>query len=1764
MGSSSILIQKFCNLGILSNSRIIFLLIFVFSFQLHKSLAQNQTAKVSPDGTWYYEYLPADYNGNSDDYPIMFFFHGLGERGNDESDLSAVAKNGPPLHVKNGHDFPFILISPQLKSDLGNWPPSYMDEVVEHVLNDGHRIDLDRIYITGLSLGGGGAWFYAQSFPEKIAAVAPVCGSRNNTSYACDIAAENIPIWAFHGDADGVVSVNRTISMIEAINECSPAINPAPIMTIYEGVGHNSWSRAYRTDNSLHTPNIYEWFMQQSRASVSVDAGEDITLNLPTNSANISGSASSTVAISSYLWKKVAGSSVSISNSVTSTLSVADLVEGIYQFRLTATDENGKSGSDQMELNVVDSNSPPSANAGANKQIQLPTNSITISGSGTDSDGNIISYLWAKSSGGGATLTNKDKANLELSDLLVGTYVFELTVEDDDNATDSDEMQLEVLDQENLSPVANAGSDITIQLPTNSTNLSGSGSDGDGNIVAYLWEKTSGPSVSLSNANNSTATANNLVAGLYVFRLTVTDDDGVTDSDLKEVTVLEANQNPEVSIVDAEQSITLPTNSANIEASASDSDGNIESYLWEIISEPSASSLQNSTTPTLTVTALNIAGEYIYSVTVTDNEGATNSAEAIVNVNDEEESNQRPIVDAGPDQFIVLPTNQVVLYGTASDPDGEIVSYVWTKATGGDVTFSGENSATLTAYDLVEGNYRFRLSVTDNEGAQKTNAVDVNVAPSGVNVAPIVNAGSNRSITLPTDSVMLNANASDEDGEIISYLWVQVSGNTEITLTAENTATLELSELIEGIYDFRVRVEDDEGSSASDEVRVTVTVLNTPPLADAGVDKSITLPEDSVGITGSGTDEDGTISSYLWAQISGPSTAVLLNEDQASMWAKELIAGQYHFTITVTDNDGDTDADNMVVNVSEYNNSSPVVNAGSNRNIDLPTNSLTINGSATDSDGTIASIEWTQLNGPSTASLSNINTLNLTVSELIEGQYVFQLTVIDNEGAQVSDQMRVTVISEDVNSFPIVDAGENVTIKLPTNSTTLNGSASDVDGEISSYRWSKLSGASVTLNNQNTANLTISDLKMAGSYTFRLSVTDNDGAVAIDDVFVFVLSESTNVSPDANAGNDLLVVLPLNSITISGVASDIDGEIVDYEWSQISGDSLILVNSDRPNLTVTELIIGEYIFKFKVKDSGDAEDSDEMVLTVTDEDVNQAPIADAGPDQSLVLPTNSIVLNGSGYDPEGKIASYSWNKVSGGNAVLTNSTNATLTLSGLELGVYSFRLKVTDEEGLYATNTTILNVLPENTNKTPLVSAGPDKNIKYPQNQVAVSGTASDSDGAITAIVWTKLTGGSVSQNDENTRDLKLSDLEIGEYTFEILVTDNNDATASDAMKLSVLPENTNNPPVVNVGDDIRINLPENSMNITVNANDADGDDLIYAWAKINGPKLTLNNVDQKTVNISDLIEGTYEIRIRVSDTKGATGEDIVKIDVLSEEIIEPPIVNAGSNISIQLPRDELLLIGEAESEKGTVTKLLWEQISGERLELSGINTSRLLLSDLKEGQFKFRFTATDNVGQISFDEVQLNVLPEEEDMIPAAPVLNLGEDIIVQLPDTSVTVKVFAESKNSLIAGYSWEQMFGPTALVIKPDTSNIVQVSNFTEGAYYVKINVWNVDGLESSATKRITVLKEAELARPRKIFSPNGDGIDDKWKIEGAEELVNCKIKVFDRIGRSVFESIGYANEWDGKLNSKPMRDGTYYYVIGCSDIGQKLTGTVVIIR
>ena len=322
---------------------------------------------------------------------------------------------------------------------------------------------------------------------------------------------------------------------------------------------------------------------------------------------------------------------------------------------------------------------------------------------------------------------------------------------------------------------------------------------------------------------------------------------------------------------------------------------------------------------------------------------------------------------------------------------------------------------------------------------------------------------------------------------------------------------------------FRLTVTDNDGATATDNVTVTVlAAANIPPSANAGNNITITLPTNNTTLNGSGTDADGTIASYAWTRVSGPTTFTLGTANAATTTLTNLVQGTYVFRLTVTDNNGATGSDDVTITVNAAGNQPPTANAGSNITMTLPTNSTTLKGSGTDPDGTIASYAWTRVSGPTTFTLGTANAATTTLTNLVAGTYVFRLTVTDNNGATATDDVTVTVnASAPTNQAPIAIAGNNVTMNLPTNSTTLNGTASfDPDGTIAGYAWTKVSGPTFTIGNANAATTTLTNL-VAGTYVFQLTVTDNNGATDDDNITVIV-SATPNQPPTANAGSNIV------------------------------------------------------------------------------------------------------------------------------------------------------------------------------------------------------------------------------------------------------------------------------------------------------------------------------------------------------------------------------------------------------------------------------------------------------------------------------------------------------------------------------------------------------------------------------------------------------------------------------------------------------------------
>lgn len=234
--------------------------VFVFVFVFVGAMAQVVAAqtgflekKIEVDGRThrYVVYVPSTYNGKTP-MPAILFLHGIGEKGDDGWKQVAVGL-GPAIMLDSAA-WNFIVMFPQMPAGKkSNWMQfeALLLGIVENTKKE-YSIDDKRLYLTGLSMGGYGTWMLAAKHPDRFAAIAPICGG-GIPGDAEKI--KDLPIWCFHGDADKSVPLSASQKMIDAVK----AAGGDPRFTVYKGVGHNAWDRAYREEK------LAEWFLKHSK-----------------------------------------------------------------------------------------------------------------------------------------------------------------------------------------------------------------------------------------------------------------------------------------------------------------------------------------------------------------------------------------------------------------------------------------------------------------------------------------------------------------------------------------------------------------------------------------------------------------------------------------------------------------------------------------------------------------------------------------------------------------------------------------------------------------------------------------------------------------------------------------------------------------------------------------------------------------------------------------------------------------------------------------------------------------------------------------------------------------------------------------------------------------------------------------------------------------------------------------------------------------------------------------------------------------------------------------------------------------------------------------------------------------------------------------------------------------------------------------------------------------------------------------------------------
>jgi PKD repeat protein len=791
----------------------------------------------------------------------------------------------------------------------------------------------------------------------------------------------------------------------------------------------------------------------------------------------------------------------------------------------------------------------------------------------------------------------------------------------------------------NHAPVAHLGATPTHGDAPLTVHFNSTASTDDHGITAYSWDFGDNTAVDTSANPTHVYTA----AGSYLAQLTVTDAGGLTATDTQLIAVTSAAVNlPPV----AHAAATPTTGKAPLDVAfssdgSSDPDGTIATYSWDF---GDGSAVDNTPNPSHTYATV---GPFVATLTVTDNQGTPNSATVLVTT----VANVAPTAHAaGTPTSGKAPLDVAFSSAGSVDSDGTITTYSWDFGDGSPLETSANPSHTYAA----AGDYTATLTVTDDSGDTDSATVSVHAA---ANLAPTaMAAGTPTSGKAPLDVAFSSAGSVDSDGTIASYSW-DFGDGSPLDTSANPSHTYAA-----GDYTATLTVTDDMGASNSATVAVHAAANQAPTAIANGTPGSGKAPL-TVSFSSDGSvDSDGTIASYSWNFGDGSPLDSSANPSHTYTTPSSYIA-----VLTVTDNDGATDQGFVAVNVGNPNVPPVAQAAATPSSGKAPLHVALSSGGSSDSDGTIVGYSWDFGDG------SAVDTSANPSHTYAAGTYTAKLTVTDDDGAM--NTVPVTITSN-ANVAPTAQAAATPSSgKAPLHVALSSSGSTDSDGTIVGYSWDFGDGSAL----DSSANPSHT-YAAAGTYTAKLTVTDDDGASNSTTVSITAVA---NVAPTAHAsGTPTSGKTPLTVSFSSSGSTDSDGTITGYSWD--FGDGSSLDTSANPSHTYATA--GTYTAKLTVTDDDGATDSGTVSVHVAD---NLPPTAVAAATPASGPAPLAVSLSSTGsVDPDGTIASYDWDFGDSSPHASTGSATHTYTAAG----VYTATLKVTDDNGATGTATATVTV----------------------------------------------------------------------------------------------------------------------------------------------------------------------------------------------------------------------------------------------------------------------------------------------------------------------------------------------------------------------------------------------------------------------------------------------------------------------------------------
>ncbi|OLS40375.1 Ig-like domain-containing protein [Bacillus sp. MRMR6] len=937
---------------------------------------------------------------------------------------------------------------------------------------------------------------------------------------------------------------------------------------------------------------------------------------------------------------------------------------------------------------------------------------------------------------------------------------------------------------------------------------------------------------------------------------------------------------------------------------------------------------------------------------------------------------------------------------TATDSDGDTVSYnIETAQANGTVVVNGDGSWTYTPFTNYVGSDKFTIAVLDGNGGTARLTIDVTVThPPVINQKPIVKEISSVS-TLRNTEVLGNVEASDPDGDTLSYSVTGNASNGTAVVDATGKWTYTPVTGFTGADNFTITVSDGKGGVVSVVIHVTVNEPpNNAPVV-SGIDPVTTEENTPVGgkVTATDADNDLLIYSVTTSPVHG--SALVLDGGVWTYTPTQGYVGDDSFVITVFDGKGGVASVTVKVTVNEPPNKMPVVNE-----VDPVTTvkNTSVGGSveASDPDGDTLTYAVTTAASNGTVVVDALGKWTYSPAAGFVGVDSFTITVSDGKGGGASVTVKVTV-NEPPNTMPVVNEVDPVTT---VKNTSVGGSveASDADGDTLTYAVTTAASNGIVVVDALGKWTYTPVTGFTGADNFTITVSDGKGGVVSVIIHVTV-NEPPNNAPVVS-GIDPVTTEKNTPVGGKVTATDADNDLLIYSvtTSPVHGSALVL-DGGVWTYTPTQGYVGDDSFVITVFDGKGGVASVTVKVTVN-EPPNTMPVVNEV-DPVTTVKNTSVGGSVEASDPDGDTLTY---------VVTTAASNGTVVVDALGkwtyspaagfVGVDSFTITVSDGKGGGA-SVTVKVTVNEPPNTMPVVNeVDPVTTVK--NTSVGGSVEASDADGdTLTYAVTTAASNGTVVVDALGKWTYSPAAGFVGVDSFTITVSDGKGGEASVTVKVRV-NEPPNTMPVVNEVDPVTT-VKNTEVTGNVAASDADGDTLNYSvtTAASNGT-VVVDALGKWTYSPATGFVGADSFTITVSDGKGGEASVTVKVTV-NEPPNTMPVVNevdpvmtvkntsvGGSVVASDADGDTLTYDVTAVASNGTVVvdalgKWTYSPATG----FVGADSFTITVSDGKGGEASVTVKVT--VSELP------NTVPSVNEVAPVTTEKNTAVNGIVEAIDS-------------------------------------------------------------------------------------------------------------------------------------------------------------------